>query len=154
MSPGGKKKSFPGALSLHDEGLPFGSHSSHLPPWLSSPAPAVQGARSFPEPCPPSQHPSVCVHAAAPASGLTGLARSPLLRSCFFLLKDKRRQLLQSFRNSGLLWVSSIHLMGSVSLGCLHKSGANELKETGLISELPPSPLPPRSPCSSTSRML
>lgn len=77
-----------------------------------------------------------------PASRLTGLALSPLLRSCFFPSEDKRRQLLQPFLNSGLLWVSSIHLMGSVSLGYLHKAGANELKETGLISELPPLPLP------------
>lgn len=34
VSPGGKE-SFPRALSLHDEGLPFGSRSSQLSPRLS-----------------------------------------------------------------------------------------------------------------------
>ena len=77
-----------------------------------------------------------------PASGLTVLALSPLLRSCFFPSEGQAQTALADFLNLGLLWVSSIHLMGSVSLGYLHKAGANELKETGLISELPPSPLP------------
>ena len=78
-----------------------------------------------------------------PLPGSQVLPSAPSLDLASSLLKDKRRQLLQPFLNSGLLWVSSIHLMGSVSLGYLHKAGANELKETGLISELPPLPLPP-----------
>ena len=78
-----------------------------------------------------------------PLPGSQVLPSAPSLDLASSLLKDKRRQLLQPFLNPGLLWVSSIHLMGSVSLGYLHKAGANELKETGLISELPPLPLPP-----------
>lgn len=142
VSPGGKKKSFPRALSLHDEGLPFGSRSSQLSPRLSRELKLPSAPPAFPAAlCLCSRRSMRSVH---PLPGSQVSPSAPSLDLASSLLKDKCRQLLQPFLNSGLLRVSSIHLMGSVSLGYLHKSGANELKETDLISELPPSPpLPP-----------
>lgn len=134
VSPGGKRKAFPERCLYTMKDYPLETVA------LSSPRLSREQELPSAHARLPSSPLSVLAGACAPSTHFRAHRSysSPSLDLASSLPKDKCRQLLQPFLNSGLLRVSSIHLMGSVSLGYLHKSGANELKETDLISELPP----------------